>query len=41
MPMLITLVEIFSAQILDNSPVIELDCPKDLSLVLGDRYRIE
>lgn len=38
---LITLVERFSAQLLDSGPIIKLDCPKDLPLVSGDRDRTE
>lgn len=41
MPILINLVERFSTQILDNGPIIELDCPKDLPRVLGDEDRTE
>ena len=38
---LITLVERFSEQILDYGPIIKLDFPKDLPLVLGDSDRTE
>lgn len=40
-PILITLVERFSEQILDHGPIIKLDSPKDLPLVLGDSDRTE
>lgn len=40
-PILITLVERFSAQSLESGPIIKLDSSKDLPLVSGDRDRTE
>jgi signal transduction histidine kinase len=40
-PILITLAERFSAQILESGPIIKLDFSKDLPLVSGDRDRTE
>ena len=41
LPILTTLVERFSDQILDEEPVIQLDCPQDLTPVLADSDRTE
>ncbi|MEI6379830.1 MAG: HAMP domain-containing sensor histidine kinase [Cyanobacteriota bacterium ELA615] len=40
-PLLNSLVEKFSEQLLDDGPVLELDYPSDIPLVLGDLDRIE
>ena len=40
-PLLASLVERFTDQLLEEGPSLELKCPKDLSLVLADRDRTE
>ena len=40
-PLLVSLVERFADQLLEEGPTLELDCPADLPLVLGDIDRIE
>ena len=40
-PLLQSLVERFADQLLEDGPILQLDCPPDLSLVLADRDRLE
>lgn len=40
-PLLNSMVEKFSTQLLDDQPVLELDCPSDLPTVLADPERVE
>lgn len=40
-PLLSSLIERFSDQLLDEGPILTLNCPEDLPLVLADRDRVE
>lgn len=40
-PLLASLVERFADQLMEEGPELQLDCPKDLPLVLADRDRLE
>ena len=40
-PLLQSLVEKFADQLLEDGPILQLDCPPNLPLILADRDRLE